>query len=399
MLLARKTRASLTNTALVTFERNVLGSNHPMLVGGPQRRNRQVYSYDNGSEIDVGGLDPSHIDKILSSEYDIILVIQAEEISENDYEILTTRLRGGVLSYDQIILDCNPVNKTHWIKRRIDAGTLKHYQSYHQDNPSLWDQIKQDWTARGKRYIEKLQRLTGVRYKRLYLGQWASAEGAIYADYDPNVHLIDQFAIPSHWPRVIGIDFGYTAPLSVSWYAIDPDRRIIKYRQIYQTQTLIEDIAPVIIAYSEGEMIAAVICDHDAEDRATLAKHGIETIPAMKAIKLGIEAVQLRLRNAGDGKPRLYFMRDSLVSTDDKIAELSEDHKPTCTEDEIEGYEWSKVVDGKPVKDAVPAVNSIDHGLDELRYVVAFVDDVGSELEKRQELIFYEDDQGDISPY
>lgn len=395
VLLARKTRTSLTNTALVTFERNVLGPNHPLVINGPLRRNRQTYSYPNGSEIDIGGLDPNHIDKILSSEYDIILVIQAEEITENDYEVLTTRLRGGVLSYEQIILDCNPANKTHWIKRLIDNGRLKELKAYHQDNPSLWDSVKECWTPRGKRYIDRLNKLTGVRALRLALGQWASAEGAIYADYDPNVHLIDRFDIPESWPRVISIDFGYTAPLSVSWYALDPDRRLYRYRQIYQTQTLIEDIAPVIIELSQGENIVAVISDHDAEDRATLLKHGIETIAAFKAIKLGIEAVQLRLRVAGDGKPRLYFLRDSLVKVDETLAD---DHKPLCTEDEIDSYEWSKVIEGKPVKDSTPAPNSVDHGLDDLRYAVCFVDDVGIELQPRVETVVYYDDE-EISPY
>jgi PBSX family phage terminase large subunit len=396
ILIARRSRKSLTNTALVTYERNVLGFNHPIIADRPVlRRNRQTYEYPNGSEIDIGGLDPNHIDKILSSEYDIILVIQAEEITESNYEVLTTRLRGGVMSYEQIILDVNPVNKTHWIKRRIDSGLLKHYQSYHTDNPSLWDQAKQNWTKRGLRYIEKLKRLTGVRYQRLYQGLWASTEGAIYADFDPDVHVIDQFAIPASWPRIIAIDFGYTAPLSISWYALDNDRRLYKYRQIYQTQTLIEDIAPVIISYSQGENIIAVISDHDAEDRATLAKHGIETIPAFKIIKLGIEAVQLRLRPANDGKVRLYFMRDSLVTVDERLAD---DHKPLCTEDEIDGYQWSKVTEGKPTKDSVPAPNSIDHGLDELRYAVCFVDDVGIELQPKVETVIYYDDE-EISQY
>lgn len=364
-----------------------------MLVDGPMRRNRQTYTYPNGSEIDVGGLDPNHVGKILSSEYDIVLVMQAEEITENDYETLTTRLRSGVLAYQFIILDVNPVAKTHWLKRRIDEDKLVHLQSVHQDNPSLWDRTIGDWTRRGKQYIEKLKRLTGVRYKRLYLGLWATPEGAVYPEYDPDVHIIDRFDIPSSWPRVIGIDFGYTNPLVVQWWAIDPSKRLIRYREVYQTQTLIEDVAPEIVRLSAGEPITAVICDHDAEDRATLLKHGIPNEPAFKAIRLGIEAVAVRLRIAtGEKQPKIMFMRDSLVSVDEK---LLEDHKPTSTEDEIEGYEWPKSVEGKLVKE-VP-IDKDNHGCDTMRYVVCYVDNIGTELAEQQLTVLY-DEAYEISP-
>lgn len=393
-MLARKSRTSLTNTGLVTLERHILGLNHPLVVNGPQRRNRQVYSYSNGSEIDIGGLDPSHIGKILSAEYDIVLVQQAEEINESDYEILTTRLRSGVLPFEQIILDCNPVNNSHWIKKRIDNGLLKHLQSYHRDNPTLWNTKLGQWTQRGARYIAKLQRLTGVRFKRLFLGLWASAEGAVYPEYNPEIHLIDRFEIPKHWPRVISIDFGYTNPLVIQWWAIDPSNRLYRYREIYHTQTLIEDIAPEIIRLSQGESIIAVVCDHDAEDRATLIKHGIPNEPATKAIKLGIEAVAMRLRvPLGETQPRIMLLRDSLVQVDES---LLEDHKPTCTEDEIEGYEYPKNNENKPVKET--PIDKDNHGLDAMRYAVAFVDKVGVELTEQTLTMVYEEDY-EISPF
>lgn len=35
------------------------------------------------------------------------------------------------------------------------------------------------------------------------------------------------FDIPSHWPRIAGIDFGWDHPTAVVWLAIDPDNRVI----------------------------------------------------------------------------------------------------------------------------------------------------------------------------
>ena len=47
-LIVRKTRASLTESALVTFEEKVVPANHPIL-NGAGRAHRQAYRYPNGS--------------------------------------------------------------------------------------------------------------------------------------------------------------------------------------------------------------------------------------------------------------------------------------------------------------------------------------------------------------
>jgi hypothetical protein len=89
----------------------------------------------------------------------------------------------------------------------------------------------------------------------------------------------------------------------------------------------------------QGERIEWTVADHDAEDRATLHGLGIWTIAATKeAVKPGIEAVQKRLRKAGDGKPRLYIMKGCTVSRDPRLIEAK---KPASTAEEIGGYIWA----------------------------------------------------------
>ena len=71
MLIVRKTRESLTESVLVTWERDILGVDHPLLTKRPVlRRVRQSYDLGNGSVVAVGGMDKP--DKVLSSEWDII---------------------------------------------------------------------------------------------------------------------------------------------------------------------------------------------------------------------------------------------------------------------------------------------------------------------------------------
>lgn len=367
VLIARKTRVSLTNTTLVTFERLVL----PPDIAA--RMSPTGLDYPNGSRIDFGGLDKSS--KIMSSEYDLAYVPEATELTEDDWEAITTRLRWGHVPYQQLLADCNPGPPTHWLKRRANAGKTLMLESRHEDNPALWDAAHANadgsrgaWTPKGAAYIAKLDALTGARYLRLRKGIWASAEGMVYDGWDPATHLIDRFEIPQSWPRLWVVDFGYTNPFVFQAWARDPDGRLYRYREIYKTQTLVEDHAQAMRNACLGEPYpVAIVCDHDAEDRATLEKYlGMWTTAAYKAVSPGIQAVQRRLRVAGD-RPRLFLLRDSLVEKD---AALVEAHKPTCTEEEIESYVWASGV-SKGRNEPDRPVKLDDHGVDALRYCVS----------------------------
>jgi len=137
------------------------------------------------------------------------------------------------------------------------------------------------------------------------------------------------------------------------------------------TRRLVEDFARQINLASAGERILATICDHDAEDRATLERYGIPTTAAMKAVSLGIQAVQTRLRPAGDGRPRLFVLSGALIEADQSLKDAK---KPQCTEDEFESYIWIPTKDSKPNKEAPLKEN--DHGMDPCRYLVAYIDGI-----------------------
>ena len=361
--IVRKTRTSLTDTGLVTWERDVLGLDHELVTSGAQRRFRHSYLFGNGAEVVVAGMDrPS---RILSAEYDLIYVQQAEELTENEWETLTTRLRSGRMAYQQIIGDCNPDAPTHWIKGRADRGQTRMLDTRHEDNPVLWDAERGEWTEAGARYMAVLDALTGARKERLRYGRWVQAEGVVYEEYQPAVHLIDRFEVPADWRRIRVVDFGYTNPFVCQWWALDPDGRMYRYRELYMTGRTVRVHAQQIVALSAGERIEATVCDHDAEDRETLREGGIPNVAARKDVSVGIQAVKDRLKLAGDGKPRLYLLRDSLVERDPSLEEAL---KPLCTEQEIDSYVWNdKVRKEEPVK-------ADDHGMDTARYAVMHID-------------------------
>lgn len=389
-LMVRKVHKSLTSTGLVTFREKVAGDAIAKGLckwyGGSAERPAQ-YIYENGSSIVVGGLD--NPDKIMSADYDVIFVQEATDLTLNDWEALTTRLRNGRVSFQQLLADCNPQQPTHWLKKRCDDGGTVMLYSRHEDNPTLFDD---DGTIKpaGTAYMKKLDALTGVRKERLRHGRWAAAEGIIYEQWRPEIHIVNRdigtttgrpLPLPKSWRRVWGVDFGFTNPFVWQQWAIDPDGRLWLEHEIYWTQRLVEDHVKEILKVvrrSTGEWLypkpSAIICDHDAEDRATLERHlGMGTRAAFKSVSRGIEAMATRLKVAGDGRPRLVVLSDSLVARDPALADAG---KPTCFKEEIEGYIWKpKIMTGvteRPEPDEPLKLH--DHSMDTGRYVVAWAD-------------------------
>ena len=356
----RKTRKSLTQSAMVTFEQKVIAPAD----GVRWRAAAEEYRYPNGSALVVGGLDDPQ--KIMSSEYDLIYVQEATETTEHDWEMLATRLRNGVMPNQQLIADCNPGAPTHWLNQRCNKGLTARLLSRHEDNPS----ISED-------YLDRLRALSGVRRARLYEGRWTQTEGTVHQGWDSAIHVIDRFdpsmglaaGVPPDWTRYWSIDFGFTNPFVWQAWAEDGDGRLYLYKEIYRTQVLVEDHARSILDLTAGEpRPRAIVCDHDAEGRATLERHlGMDTRPAHKRVMEGLQAVDARLRRAGDGKPRLFLLRDSLVERDRRLAEAK---KPCRTEEEMDSYVWRETRAGFKEE----PLRQDDHGNDAMRYMVAYLD-------------------------
>ena len=365
-VLARRVRNDMTASVLRTFER-VYGLRGVKVekFGGELV---QWYEFENGFRYYVVGLDRPG--KVLSGEFDIIYVNQAEEISLEAWETLSTRVtgRGAVTKTPMLCGDCNPGPPSHWILKREG---LERFWAKHEDNPTLYTD-EGALTEQGVKTMATLDRLTGVRLKRLRFGQWVASEGVVYDGFDRAIHVIPRFTIPSTWRRVGAIDFGFNNPFSYLEAAVDHDGRIYLDFEFYRTGVLAEDWARTILAHRQAlklPPLEVVVADHDNEDRETLRRHGLPTIRAVKEIASGIQKVSSRWRKAADQKPRLYVFEDSLVEAD---PELAAEHKPLSLVQELEVYSYPDGADGKPLKEVPKDVDN--HACDALRYLVEYVD-------------------------
>ena len=426
ILIVRQTRESLSEAAMMTYEMQVLPEGH-YLLNGALRSHRQKHTYATTSEIIWGGLDKPG--KMMSTEYDIIYIQEALDVSRADVDTLKTRLRSGTLPYQQLIMDYNPGDPMHWIHQAVLAGEFREYKTAHEDNPILWEEAPLDaqntinriieqngalgklgemwpatapdgrrgrWTERGVDYIEILDSLTGARKLRLRYGIWATAEGAVYEDcWNRDINLIKRFDIPATWRRVWIIDFGFTSPFVLQMWAIDPFERMILYREIYYTRRVVEDHARQALAvcgyefnpesgYKQISNIVdtlpeCVVCDIDAEGRETFEqKTGIRCVTAYKSAKVGIntgiQATQQRMMAQDNGQARLYIMENSVIERD---SALKDKGLPQCTVEEIDGYVWDTT--GNQRKGEYP-LGKNDHGMDCMRYGVCYIDNIVGDM-------------------
>jgi PBSX family phage terminase large subunit len=361
ILAARKRLAHAKKTTLVSLNKILNG-----MEGWSDNKSDFTWTNDNGSVIIVDGLDDKErVDKILGDEYGIIFINESTQVSWGTIQTLMTRLSQMIPLYPRfrrkLILDCNPKSRRHFIHRlcvdKKDPESNKPLRDAHRWgrlNWTVWDN-----TYLPEDYFDTLSALPEVMRKRMRDGIWCDNEGAVYEEFDEDVHVCDPFPIPREWQVFRSIDFGYTNPFVCLWGAVDEDGRIYICDEHYKDKMLIRNHALVINIKSRGKNIQQTVADHDAQDRAELVSHGIATTAAKKAVSKGIQAVKKRLIPIGDGKPRLYIFS----SCKNLIQEFYE-------------YKWPEGKEGH--NDKEEPVKEHDHAMDALRYLIVHLDGTSS---------------------
>ena len=348
-LLARKTRASLSQSVLVTLEDKVLWDTHPVL-NGASRRYRQSYQFANRSELVTGSLDKP--DRIMSTEFDLIAAFEATELTLEDWQKLLSRLRTARMPFQQAIADCNPSYPGHWLNRRAAEGSMQRLISRHQDNPSLWDHAHGCWTPEGERYMATLARLSGVTRRRLLNGLWAAPEGLVYPMM-PELVLPDTHTKPPLPPiRVCaGVDWGFHEPTAVVVGLLCEDDCLYVVEEYYQSGQVPAELGLRLQALVGRWNIEVLFCDSSRPEMIEqLRRWDILARPApIKPVDLGISKVLERLQNR---QLKIYDCCTNLLN-------------------EATEYHYQPGGEGRLAR--LP-VQINDHAMDALRYLVVGVD-------------------------
>jgi len=354
-LICRKQRVTLTQSALVTFEQEVLGQD---VARAWFHHGDQEYRYPNGSTVAVAGLDDPQ--KSGSTQYDLVYVQEATDLEEDDWSMLLRGLRNNVMPYQQLMADCNPGPPNHWLKVRCRQGACLLIASRHEDNPALWDEAAGAWTAQGSAYLATLDSLTGYMKRRLRYGEWVAGEGMYFTEWDPDKHVCEPFEVPTHWPRWTATDWGFADPWCTLWLARDPEppHRIYVYREFYRAGIRDHLQASYIARASKGERVVAHAADPSMFNARTesnrpsiasvYAQNGVGLVPASNNRVAGWQA----FRRALSGKqPRLQIMQGRAPNLVRTLPEM------VCDP-----------LDPEDLADALRGRKTEDHAVDACRY-------------------------------
>jgi len=374
-LWVRKTRKSMTESVLVTWEEHVLPANHPC-ISGPSRAQRDFYDFPNGTRIVLGGMD--NPDRIMSTEYDFVAYFEATEGEQDEWEKLGTRIRnkkipvgvdrdGEGLFWDQMVADCNPSHSNHWLNKRALDGKMRRIRARHCDNPVFT-----------KRDQARLDALTGARRARLRDGLWVSAEGQILSNYDPAKHhtRLDQWLLDPEEPSAglkfdwygAGLDFGYRHAQALEVFGMIGETAVLigeVYRREMRPDWWAGALERVIDKYdlqiivADGADLTAI---HYLNDRLGPLGGRDEGDLIRAAVKRpGYKQSNLQMMQDHLAQGRLLFAEDAQL--EERCGVCREQFKPQSILEEIPDFRWAELKDGQRAREE-PDPRCVDHGID-----------------------------------
>lgn len=136
------------------------------------------------------------------------------------------------------------------------TGQLRYFlQSTVYDNPLV--------AEKDPAYLKMLLGLPEAEKRAKLFGDWWAFAGQVFSEFrsqrfhdEPEnaLHVIEPFEIPSWWPVIIAVDWGYQAHTWAGWFALSPSGRVYLYREYHARKQTISKWAAEITALSQTEL-------------------------------------------------------------------------------------------------------------------------------------------------
>ena len=193
--------------------------------------------------------------------YSYIAFDELTHFTKDEYEYLISRNRAdGEDLRVYIRASANPGGIGHgWVKERFitssPPGVPYKFETYVTDNSGNKIKVERSRVfipsavfdnpallQNDPNYIANLASLPEAKKKALLYGDWDSYEGQVFTEFRNNpagyvskidTHVIEPFEIPRTWKRYRSLDWGFTKPYTVQWWAVDYDGRAYLYRHLY----------------------------------------------------------------------------------------------------------------------------------------------------------------------
>jgi len=81
--------------------------------------------------------------------------------------------------------------------------------------------------------LEELRDTRPELYQALREGDWNVFAGQVFQEFRTDTHVIKPFQLDPAWKKFVSMDWGYTKPFSLGWWAVTGDGRLIRYKEWY----------------------------------------------------------------------------------------------------------------------------------------------------------------------
>lgn len=298
----------------------------------------------------LGAKDEGAIGSFQGKSFSLAYCDEITLYPESIIDMIDTRLS---FSHSLLFASCNPSHPSHKIKKWIDKAEEgdPSYYSLHftlDDNPYV-----------GEGYKERIRNsLSGLFYKRNYLGLWCLAEGAVFDFFDRKIHVvkrpprcanywvagIDVGTVNSFACVLVGINTGHSAQEGVMKWV---EKEYVWNSKEQGRQKTNSEYADDVCEFLEPYGVRAVYIDPSAASfRLELQKRGIHVVDKVdNDVAEGIKVMSSEMK-----KGSLFICEECKVLIK-----------------EIEGYVWDTRAaergEDKPLKVS-------DHCIDACRYAI-----------------------------
>ena len=195
----------------------------------------KVIKFGNGSAIEFQYCaKDGDLDRLQGTEYDVIFLDEATQLSEHQMKVITACCRGVNSFPKRIYYTMNPGGQGHqyikriFIDRKYEEGEnpedYTFIQSLVTDNKALMESQPE--------YIKQLEALPPKLREAWLHGSWDVYEGQFFEEFADKpehyldrryTHVIEPFEIPDGWTVMRVFDWGYNRPFACEWIFMDYD--------------------------------------------------------------------------------------------------------------------------------------------------------------------------------
>lgn len=254
--------------------------------GATYNDQKKCWSFPSGAKI-FGGHIENELDvkKYDTAEFNYIAFDELTSFTKYQYVyLISTRCRTSSADLPTFVrAGTNPGNVGHaWVKEhfKIDevpsltiikdkvTGNLKVFvQALLSDNPY----IDPDYTNK----LELLRTVNETDYKAKKFGDWNCFEGQVFTEWREFVHdgepsnalHVQDYELKDWYPRILVIDWGFTAMTYAVWAAILPTRQAYMYREYARKQVPITEWSADLARISQNENIRSIVICASAKQK------------------------------------------------------------------------------------------------------------------------------------